>query len=41
VYNQRSDSHAQKEVQDVASEIDQIIAPLYPISWDALTKGVY
>jgi thymidylate synthase (FAD) len=41
VYNQRSDSHAQKEVQDIASDIDQIIAPLFPVSWNALTKGVY
>lgn len=41
VYNQRSDSHAQKEVQELAAEIDQIISPLYPVSWDALTKGVY
>lgn len=41
LYNQRSDSHAQKEIQDVAHMIDDIISPLYPISWGALTKGVY
>ena len=41
LYNQRSDSHAQKEIQDVAHMIDDIISPLYPISWQALTKGVY
>ena len=41
LYNQRSDSHAQKEIQDVARMIDDIISPLYPISWGALTKGVY
>jgi len=36
-YNQRSDSHAQKEIQDLAEQVSQIIAPLYPVSWPALT----
>lgn len=40
-YNQRSNSHAQKEVQELARMVDEIIAPLYPVSWAALTKGVY
>lgn len=40
-YNQRSDSHAQKEVQDLAKQVGAIIAPLYPISWSALTEGSY
>ena len=40
-YNQRSDSHAQKEIQLLAKKVDGIIAPLYPISWAALTKGVF
>lgn len=40
-YNQRSNSHAQKEIQDLAKEVDEIIAPLYPVSWAALTKGAY
>ena len=40
-YNQRSDSHAQKEIQDLADEVDKIIAPLYPVAWAALTKGTY
>jgi thymidylate synthase (FAD) len=40
-YNQRSDSHAQKEVQDLFAQVDKIIAPLYPVSWAALTKGIY
>lgn len=40
-YNQRSDSHAQKEVQDLFKIVDEIIAPLYPVSWAALTRGVY
>jgi thymidylate synthase (FAD) len=40
-YNQRSDSHAQKEVQELAEQVNQIIAPLFPVSWAALTQGVY
>jgi len=40
-YNQRSDSHAQKEVQDLAESVHQIIAPLYPVAWAALTEGAY
>ena len=40
-YNQRSDSHAQKEIQDLAEEVNKIIAPLYPVSWAALTQGHY
>lgn len=40
-YNQRSDSHAQRESQELAAEVDAIIAPLFPVSWAALTKGDY
>lgn len=36
-YNQRSDSHAQKEIQDLAEQVGRIIASLYPVSWAALT----
>jgi len=39
--NQRTDSHAQMEIQLLAAEIDAIIAPLFPVSWAALTKGAY
>lgn len=35
-YKLRIDSHAQKEIQDVAVEWDKIIRPLFPISWEAL-----
>jgi len=38
LYIQRSDSHAQKETQEVAKQIDDIIQPLFPVSWEALTK---
>ena len=40
-YNQRSDSHAQKEIQDLAAQVNEIISPLYPVSWAALTAGSY
>lgn len=32
----RLDSHAQKEVRDLFTEIDTIIRPLFPVSWSAL-----
>ena len=37
LYNQRTDSHAQKETQDLAKQIGEIVKPLYPVSWGALT----
>lgn len=37
VYTQRVDPHAQWECQQYAKAIDQIIAPLFPQSWLALT----
>jgi thymidylate synthase (FAD) len=37
-YKQRTDSHAQKEIQDLAKVIGGIIGPLYPVSWKELTK---
>jgi len=35
-YIQRSDSHAQKEIQHMAAQWDEIIRPLFPVSWSAL-----
>ena len=35
-YNARSDSHAQKEVQDLFAQVDAIIRPLFPVAWSAL-----
>lgn len=40
-YNQRSDSHAQLEIQELAEQVGKIISPLYPVSWAALTQGHY
>lgn len=36
-YKQRIDNHAQKEIQDLAVQWDEIIRPLFPQSWEALT----
>ena len=35
-YNQRTDLHAQKEIQDLAKMVGETIKPLYPHSWKAL-----
>ena len=37
-YNLRTDPHAQKEIQDLAKMVGEIIEPLYPVSWQALTR---
>lgn len=37
MFNQRTDSHSQKEIQDLAQMVGEIIEPLYPVSWNALT----
>jgi thymidylate synthase (FAD) len=37
-YKQRIDSHAQQEIQALAYDWGNIIAPLYPQSWEALTQ---
>jgi thymidylate synthase (FAD) len=37
VFRQRSDPHAQWETQQYAAAISEIIAPLFPVSWEALT----
>jgi thymidylate synthase (FAD) len=38
-YNLRTDPHAQREVADLARMVGDIIAPLFPVSWKALTNG--
>jgi len=35
---QRSDPHAQVEIQELAAMVDEVIRPLYPVSWEALTN---
>jgi len=37
-YKQRIDSHAQIEIQSVAKQWGEIIQPLFPVSWKALTN---
>lgn len=41
IYNLRTDPHAQLEIQELIKEAGDIIAPLYPVSWAALTSGNY
>ena len=38
VVNQRADSHAQLAAQSLAAQISDIIEPLFPVSWKALTE---
>ena len=39
VYNQRADSHAQRAgTQEFAQKLGEIMEPLYPVSWAALTR---
>ena len=38
-YNLRSEAHAQKEIQELAKQWKEILEPLYPVSWKALTNG--
>ena len=38
LYRQRSDSHAQIEIQGLARQVGEIISPLFPVSWKALTE---
>ena len=35
---QRSDPHAQVEIQELAAMVSEVVAPLYPVSWKALTE---
>lgn len=37
-YKQRIDVHAQKEIQELAEKVGEIIAPMFPVSWKALTE---
>lgn len=38
-YKQRTDPHAQVEIQELAKMVGEIIQPLYPVSWEALVNG--
>lgn len=37
-YVQRSDSHAQKEIRDLAEDWDRLISRRFPVSWRCLTQ---
>lgn len=36
-YKKRTDPHAQKEIRDLAEDVATLVAPLFPVSWAALT----
>ena len=36
VCKQRLDPHAQQEAQEVAKMIQDVVKPLFPVSWEAL-----
>jgi len=38
-YNLRADDHAQVEVNELAEQVGEIIAPLFPVAWKELTNG--
>lgn len=38
-YKQRVGSHAQQEIQELAKQWGEIIEPLFPVSWKALTEN--
>lgn len=38
VYNLRSDSHAQKDLEPFVKQLDEHMSKLFPISWKVLTK---
>jgi len=40
-YNLRSQPDAQAEIRELADQWDQIISPLFPESWKALTKNFF
>ena len=37
-YNQRINPHAQKEIQDLASQVSDTMYTLFPVSWAAITE---
>ena len=38
-YMKRTDTYAQKEIQDLANMVGEIIEPLFPVSWKALVTN--
>jgi len=38
VWKLRADNHAQKEIQEVAEQIDDFMSVLYPVCWEALKE---
>lgn len=38
MYELRADSHTQLETQEIAKKVSEIIRPLFPVSWAAITE---
>lgn len=38
LYNTRMDPHAQKETRDIVKQVGEQIEPLFPVSWEELTR---
>jgi thymidylate synthase (FAD) len=38
-YNLRIETHAQKEIQELAREWNLVIRPLFPVTWGALVDN--
>lgn len=38
IYKLRSDPHAQRETQEIAKMISEVIEPLFPVSWEVLCQ---
>ena len=38
-YKLRADSHAQREIQELAKLVAEKVQPLYPVAWDVLVNG--
>jgi thymidylate synthase (FAD) len=39
LYKLRTDPTAQKEIRDYANDLDELLRPLFPVSWKALTSS--
>jgi thymidylate synthase (FAD) len=39
LYNLRTDPHAQREIQELARQVGELLAEKFPISWTALTSS--
>lgn len=38
-YNLRTKPNSQKEIQELAHKVGDLVAPLFPVAWSKLTNG--